>query len=74
MAANGRDILTAVDLGSGPGASSVFLARQGVNVTAVDKNPDFLAQLADTAAAAGVSQHILTLNESMAAVDALGGL
>ena len=72
-AATECDIRTAVDLGAGPGASAVFLARQGVNVTAVDKNVDFLSQLAARAAKVGVSQRIRVLNESMAAVDAIGG-
>jgi hypothetical protein len=44
-----------------------------VNVTAVDKNVDFLSQLAARAAKVGVSQRIRVLNESMAAVDAIGG-
>ena len=55
-----------LDIGCGPGAQTLCLARAaGGHVTAVDTHPPFLDDLAARAAAAGLSEQITVRNQSM---------
>jgi SAM-dependent methyltransferase len=55
-----------LDLGCGSGRQSLLLAAEtGGHVTAVDLLPPFLKQLDERARAAGLADHITTLNASM---------
>ncbi len=59
-----------LDVGCGPGAQTVVLAREsGGLVTAVDNHQPFLDDLARRAAQAGVSERIQPLNASMFDLD-----
>ncbi len=60
---------TAIDMGCGPGRASLLLATHGLDVTAIDKNDDFLQQLKQDAEAKSLSEKITTTNMSMSSVD-----
>lgn len=56
-----------LDIGSGPGSSSILLAQlTNGQVTAVDTHEPFLAELTERATRAGVAERITTLNAPMA--------
>ena len=55
-----------LDIGAGPGASSLVLARSSAGkVTAVDRHQPFLVELERRAREAGLAERITTLNASM---------
>jgi SAM-dependent methyltransferase len=59
-----------IDLGCGPGRSTVVLARAlDVQVTAVDGHPPFLEQLAASAAASGLADRVVTRCADFSALD-----
>lgn len=61
--------LKIADIGCGTGASTLVLAQElDAQITAVDFLPEFLAKLEDTAARAGVANHITALSASMEAL------
>jgi SAM-dependent methyltransferase len=49
---------TAADIGCGKGRNSIYLARQGLHVTAMDFTPNAIRQLQETAAEQGLSDQI----------------
>lgn len=55
----------ALDIGCGPGSSSIVLAKNGINVTAVDTHQPFLDELCRRATAAGVGDLITPINKPM---------
>lgn len=58
MRNHGLPVRTALDLGCGKGRNSLFLARQGVDVTAIDFVPDAVAALEQSAKSEGMSGRI----------------
>lgn len=56
-----RAMRQAVDVGCGRGRNSLFLARQGVQVTALDFTPGAISALEHSADAAGLSDYIRPL-------------
>jgi ubiquinone/menaquinone biosynthesis C-methylase UbiE len=55
-----------LDIGAGPGANSLALARSSAEkVTAVDRHQPFLDELERRAREAGLAERITTLNASM---------
>lgn len=50
-----RGAVRLLDLGSGPGATTWFAAREGFSVSAVDGSPTAIAQLGDRLAAEGLA-------------------
>lgn len=61
MRRHGFPLRTALDLGCGKGRNSLFLARQGAEVTAIDFVPDAVAALEQSARSEGLSHKIRPL-------------
>ncbi|MGH4015691.1 MAG: class I SAM-dependent methyltransferase [Pseudonocardiaceae bacterium] len=57
-----------VDMGCGPGRSSLVLAAAGLDVVAVDTHQPFLDELTTAARTAGLAARVHPLNASIAAV------
>lgn len=58
---NKKRLFQAVDIGCGKGRNSIFLARKGINVIAIDFAPNAIAALEREAKRQGVSHKILAL-------------
>ncbi len=63
----------AVDVGCGPGRSSLVLAAAGIDVVAVDTHQPFVEELDAAARAAGLHERVHTLNAPMAALPLTAG-
>lgn len=60
-----EDSNKALDIGCGPGRSSLLLTKNGFHVTAIDTNDNFLAELHDLSIAQGLLHRITVQNISM---------
>ena len=58
----------ALDLGCGPGASSLVLAAEGFHVLAVDTHPPFLRRLRTAAVAGGLAGRVTPVRAAMGAL------
>lgn len=56
----GRGARDALDIGCGVGRHALYLAQQGLNVTAIDLSPAGLAHVREAAEAAGLSMRVET--------------
>src|SRR5688500_18293434 len=58
-------IQTAIDMGCGPGRSTLIMAARGIAVTAIDTHQPFLDELASEAKSKGLTDKIKIENVSM---------
>ena len=58
----------AIDMGCGPGQSTIWLAQHGINVVAIDIHQPFLEELREAASKAGVTARLDIQNMSIGAV------
>jgi SAM-dependent methyltransferase len=56
---------TAIDMGCGTGAGTLFLARKGIHVTAIDTNENFIAKAQKLAKEKGIDTRITLQHTSM---------
>ena len=53
-----RDVRTLAELGAGQGRDTLYFARRGIHVTALDFAPDAVAAIAEKAGAAGLNDRV----------------
>lgn len=57
---------TAIDIGAGAGGVTVMLARQGLNVHAIERDPAMAAMITDRVAEAGMAERVQIIAQSSA--------